>query len=144
MITSSIEQLFNRFQQGFKNFDLTMVKNCYHLPCTLNTPDKMTLISNDAELADEINRIFEQLTDEHFTSGKLTNTSYMQLSDEIVFVCIDWKFIDKAEQVFAEFSAFYHLLSIGNEKDKQLKIINATSHQISNSRSLATPFILNE
>ena len=142
MITSSIEHLFNRFLQGFKNFDLTMVKNCYHLPCTLNTPEKIRVINTDAELSDEIKDIFEQLTNEQFAGVELSNTSYMQLSDDITFVSIDWKFVDQTKQVFAEFSTFYHLTM--KRKDKQLKIINATSHQISNSQSLTTPFILND
>ena len=138
MLTTDIQTLFNKFQEGFKTFNLAKVADCYHLPCTLNTPDKMTLLITKQELSSEINSIFEQLKNEKFVSVTLHNASYMKLIDELIFVNIDWTFIDSTGQVFSEFSAFYHLITV----DKKLKIINAVSHQISNSQRLGTPFSL--
>jgi hypothetical protein len=138
VLVTKIEALFNKFQEGFNHFDLVKVIDCYHVPCTLNTPDKMSLINTTGELENEVDGIFAQLVNEHFVSFQLTNTSFMRLTDELIFVNMDWKFIDKHDQVFSEFSAFYHLTI----KDKKLKIINVTSHQISNGKSLGIPFFL--
>jgi len=138
MITADITKLFNGFQKGFNYFDLAKVVDCYHLPCTLNTPDKMSLINTKTELEQETNNIFEQLTNECFARFELSNTSFTPLTDDLLLASINWRFIDKANQVFSEFSAFYHL----SIKDKKLKIINATSHQISNSKNLSIPFTL--
>ncbi|MCJ8320983.1 MAG: hypothetical protein MJK12_15195 [Colwellia sp.] len=138
MLTTNIQTLFNCFQNGFYHFDLAKVVDCYHLPCTLNTPDKMSLINTKTELELEINNIFEQLANECFVRFELSNTSFTQLTDDLLFASINWRFIDKTNQVFSEFSAFYHL----SIKDKELKIINATSHQISNSKNLSNPFAL--
>lgn len=138
MLTADIQQSLNRFQKGFHHFDLAMVVDCYHLPCTLNTPEKMSIINTKAELENEINGIFEQLRHECFARFELSNTSYMQLTEDLSFATINWTFIDKTNQVFSEFSAFYHL----SVKDKKLKIINATSHQICNEKNLSIPFVL--
>ena len=138
MLTETIQKSLNRLQKGFYHFDLVMVMDCYHLPCTLNTPEKISVINTQAELKSEINRIFEQLRHECFARFELNNTSYMQLTENLSFATINWKFFDKSNQIFSEFSAFYHL----SVKDKKLKIINATSHQICNEQNLSIPFAL--
>lgn len=140
MLAENIQLLFNRFQEGFTHFDLEKVIDCYHLPCTLNTPDKISVINTGAELESEVSGIFTQLTNECFASVKLGNSSFMKLTDDIAYATIDWKFLDNKNQVFSEFSAFYHLIYT---KDKKLKIINATSHQINNSQRLEKLFSLN-
>jgi len=141
MFTKDIQSLFNNFQLGFKVFDLNLVTACYNLPCTLNTPDKISVIKTKLALEDEVNDIFSQLKNEGFDRLELKNSSCMQLTDEIILVNIDWKFYDNTNQVFSEFSAFYHLVCAN---DKKVKIINATSHQISNSQRLQTSFSLKD
>jgi len=138
MLTTNVQALFHDFQEGINHLDLIKVVDCYHLPCTLNTPDKMSLINTKTELESEVKSLFTQLTDECFAQFELSNTSYMKLTDDVIFASIDWAFIDDNHQVFSEFSAFYHLAI----KDKKLKIINATSHQINNGQRLLIPFVL--
>jgi hypothetical protein len=50
-------------------------------------------------------------------------------------VCIDWDFIDGQGQVFADFTAFYHVVDINDT----LKIINVISHELESSLTLAKP-----
>ena len=140
MLTTQIQTLFNNFKEGFKTLDLNKISKCYHLPCTLNTPESLCVVNTEFNLNSEIKGIFEQLKNEGFSYVNLSNTSYCILNNEICFVSIDWQFVDKHHDVFSEFSAFYHLMII----DKQLKIFNATSHQINNSQQLTTPFFLND
>jgi len=139
MLITNVEALFNNFKEGINHLDLVKVVDCYHLPCTLNTPDKMSLISTKTELETEINSLFTQLTHECFFRFELSNTSYMKLTDELIFASIDWVFFDDNHQIFSEFSAFYHLTI----KGKKLKIFNASSHQINNGQKLSMPFVLN-
>jgi len=106
MLLADIQILFNNFQEGFLQFDLEKVVNCYHLPCTLNTPDKISVISTKEELENEVNGIFTQLSNECFTSVTLSNSSYMQLTEEITLASMDWKFFDKTNQVFLSFQLF--------------------------------------
>jgi hypothetical protein len=138
MLITNVQALFHNFKEGINHLDLAKVVDCYHLPCTLNTPDKMSLVSTKDELEFEVKSIFAQLTHECFFRFELRNTSYMELTDNIIFASIDWRFFDDSHQVFSEFSAFYHLVI----KDKKLKIINATSHQINNGQRLLMPFVL--
>tara|TARA_B110000114_G_scaffold103755_1_gene109201 strand:+ start:359 stop:793 length:435 start_codon:yes stop_codon:yes gene_type:complete len=138
MLTTNVQALFHNFKEGINHLNLIKVVDCYHLPCTLNTPDKLSLINTKAELESEVKSLFTQLTKECFYRFELSNTSYMKLTDDMIFASIDWTFIDDNHQVFSEFSAFYHLVI----KDKKLKIINATSHQINNGQRLLIPFVL--
>lgn len=140
MLTQNIETLFNRYLAAFKSYDLEKVKACYHFPCTLNTPDKILLLINEHEIAAEFNNIFIQLQAANTTNIIPKKASYTQLHDNLVLVCIDWDFIDDKQEIFADFSAIYHLLII----EEDIKIFNVVSHELTNSLVLATPFELEE
>jgi NADH:ubiquinone oxidoreductase subunit C len=118
------------------------VQACYHLPCTLNTPDKIVLLESEQALVTEFTDIFAQLKQAQTKDIIGSNASFMQLtpssSPQLILVCIDWDFIDENNQTFADFSAFYHLIDI----DGQLKIINVVSHELENSKALVNPFEL--
>ena len=49
MLITNVEALFNNFKEGINHLNLMKVVDCYHLPCTLNTPDKLSLINTKAE-----------------------------------------------------------------------------------------------
>ena len=138
MLTTQIHSLFTLFKTAIQTTNVEQLQACYHIPCTLNTPDSFTLINNDVELIAALNAIVEQLQQEQFSQVAVENMSYSKLGNNLYLVSMDWTFTDIANQVFSEFSAFYHLILV----DKQLKIINATSHQITNSQQLAKPIAL--
>jgi len=56
-----IEKLFNEYLQAFLCYDLTHVSQCYQIPCTLSTPDKIVVITEPLMFEQEFNAIFEQL-----------------------------------------------------------------------------------
>ena len=61
MLTDKIETLFNQYINAFSAYDIEQVRACYHLPCTLHTPDKVVLIENDADFDQEFSSIFNGL-----------------------------------------------------------------------------------
>ncbi len=135
MITIKLQKLFKRYQEAFLTYNIEEVINCYHLPCTLNTPDKIVLLANQSDCEKEFSEIFTQLKTVDTSNIIANKASYMQVSEQLYLVCIDWDFIDGQGQVFADFAAVYHVL----DSEGSLKIINVISHELESSLTLAEP-----
>jgi hypothetical protein len=135
MTASKLQNLFTQYQKSFLAYDIEGVMDCYHLPCTLNTPDKIVLLSNESDCHNEFSEIFEQLKQAVTSDVFAKKASYVEVSKKLYLVCIDWSFIDGQGQVFADFSAVYHVVDI----DDTLKIINVISHELQSSLTLAKP-----
>ena len=136
VIATQLGQLFERYQNAFIAYDIDTLSDCYHLPCTLNTPEQITLLTNKADCRQEFNTIFSQLKDGNINQIIAKKASYEQVSDQLYLVCIEWDFIDNDEEIFADFAAIYHILV----NDSGLKIINVTSHDLECSLSLSEKF----
>jgi hypothetical protein len=137
--TQQIETLFDHYLAAFNAYDLDAVVACYHLPCTLHTPDKIVLVKSIDACRQELNDIFTQLKQANTVKIMAGNASYMSINDDLLLACIDWTFIDEQGQIFADFCAYYHL-SILNNTEKKLAIVNVVSHELTNSLSLANVF----
>jgi hypothetical protein len=137
-----ITDLFDNYLEAFKQYKLDDVVNFYHLPCTLNTPDKVVLISTVEDCKKEFLEIFSQLKAANTIDIVVKKSSYTQMNNNVFLACVDWEFIDGNGDVFADFCAYYHLLNVG-ETECKLKIINVNSHELSNSLPLALPFKIN-
>ncbi len=135
MVTIKLQNLFKHYQKAFLVYDIEKVVSCYHLPCTLNTPDKIVLLSSQTDCHKEFSEIFTQLKDVATSDILAKKASFMQVSKQLYLVCIDWHFIDGQGQVFADFAAFYQVLNINGA----LKIVNVTSHELESSLTLAEP-----
>ncbi len=140
MLTKKLQSLFQQYLQGFRHYDPTPVSACYHLPCTLNTPDQIIVLTKEQELLDKLVEILAQLRQAQVTSIVANNASYTCLTDTMLLVCIDWYLYDENQQIFTDFSAFYYLAIINDE----LKIVNVMSHELNNSLVLDTPFKLED
>jgi len=134
MIKIKLEQLFKHYQNAFLQCDLDGVSSCYHLPCTLNTPDKLVLLSSPTDCQQEFSAIFTQLKEANTRDVLAKKASFEQMSEQLYLVCIDWDFIDGQGQVFADFTAIYHVLDTG----EALKIVNVVSHELESSLTLTT------
>ena len=137
--TTKIVSLFKGYIAAFNRYDLNAVAACYHLPCTLHTPDKAVLLKNAKESQQEFSHIFTQLQQAKTSNIIARKASYSVVSEYLLLASIDWEFVDEQGEIFADFFAIYHLVLIDNE----LKIINVVSHDLSNSLSLDFPFVLN-
>lgn len=135
-ISEKLAYLFERYQKAFIRYDIEELRACYHLPCTLNTPEQITLLSTETDCQQEFEAIFSQLQAGNISKVIAKNASFEQVSPQLYLVCIDWDFIDENDETFADFSAIYHLLS----NDSQLKIVNVTSHDLECSLTLSNPF----
>ena len=136
MKTEKIQQLFSDYLHHFLEYDLAGLANCYHLPCTLSTPDKLSFVMNQQDLFEEFTGIFEQLKSAQTSHIVANKASYQQMSDTVFLVSIDWDFFDGNQQVFADFTALYHVVDVEGE----LKIFNVISHELGNSLSLVHTF----
>ncbi len=137
--TQQIETLFNQYLAAFSAYDLEAVVACYHLPCTLHTPDKIVLVNSIDDCRQEFNNIFTQLKQANTAKIMARRASYMSINDDLLLVCVDWDFIDDQGQVFADFCAYYHI-SILDGPEQKLSIVNVVSHELSNSVPLANVF----
>ena len=137
--TKQIETLFEHYLVAFSHCDLDAVVACYHIPCTLHTPDNMVLVKNIDDCRQALNEIFIQLKQANTTKIVARNASYMSINDNLLLACVDWDFIDDQGQVFADFCAYYHI-SILDGPEQKLSIVNVVSHELSNSVPLANVF----
>ena len=139
MQTKKIANFFTGYLAAFKCSELDKVAACYHLPCTLHTPDKIVLLKDSADCQQEFSDIFTQLRQAETSDIIARKTSYSLVSDNLLVASVDWEFIDGQGETFADFCAVYHLILMDNE----LKIINVVSHDLSNSLTLDYSFELN-
>ena len=135
-IATKLAQLFERYQNAFIAYDIDVLSDCYHLPCTLNTPEQITLLKNKADCKKEFESIFSQLKDGNINQIIAKQASYEQVSEQLYLVCIDWDFIDTEDEIFADFAAIYHVLV----NDNSLQIVNVTSHDLECSLTLKEKF----
>jgi hypothetical protein len=133
MINQQLDNLFQEYISAFKQYDLSAVQNCYQLPCTLHTPDKIAYLADNRSFKQEFDDIFTVLQHAKTENIIATKSTYNIGVGETIDVCIDWAFIDDKKEVFADFCAFYHLIKIG----EQYKINSVVSHDLSNSVTLA-------
>lgn len=138
MHTKKIATLFKHYLTAFKKYDLSGVVSCYHIPCTLHTPEKVVLLEDLSAFEQEFNDIFTQLKQAQMSDICATKASYTKITERLLLVSIDWVFVDGQGEVFADFCAVYHLTFNKNE----LEIINVVSHDLSNSLTLAQSFSL--
>lgn len=133
VLKQKIEKLFIAYQQAFKSYDVEKVKGCYQTPCTLTTADKVIVINDQSSFEKEFNEIFAQLKSASTKDFAVTKASYQKLNESLILACIDWAFINENEEVFADFSAFYHIA----DQQGQLSIVNVMSHPLEQSAELA-------
>ena len=138
MLDKQLQLLFNNYLIGFKTYDIAKVEACYHLPCTLHTPDRVVLLTDKKMLQQEFADIFSQLQQTQTANIIPLNASYSVVNENLFLVCIDWQFMDQQQQIFTEFSAHYYLIKVNDE----LKIVNVVSHELNNSLNLASPFVI--
>ena len=135
MNSQTLELLFSQYRNAFATGDVATLANNYQLPCTLSTPDNIMVVDCQQQLESVLASILQQLAQADVCDIKVLQASCTSVTDNIVLACIDWAFIDSARQVFADFSAFYHLVKL----DHQYKIISVSSQELSQSASLAEP-----
>ena len=137
--TQQIKTLFDHYLAAFSAYDLDAVVACYHLPCTLHTPDKIVLVESIDDCRQELDDIFTQLKQANTAKIVAKKASYMSINNDLLLACIDWVFIDEQAQVFADFCAYYHLSTL-NRPEQKLAIVNVVSHELVNSLPLAKLF----
>lgn len=140
MLVTQLQNLFTQYHQAFKTQNIIDVLACYHLPCTLMTPDKLVLLSNTKEAEQEFIRIFEGINRVNITSFKAVNANFEPISESIIAVNIHWQFFDEKKEIIADFSALYHIL----KNEQQFKIFQVISHEVESSLHLSFPLNLTE
>ncbi len=136
MNKKTIERLFQRYLVAFHQQNMVDTQLCYQLPCTLHTPDKVVLIASDRVFEEEFSDIFSVLRAAKIKRFVALKASFSKLNENLVLACVDWQFIGPKDEVFTDFSAFYHLtLSEG-----QWRIFNVVSQELSQSIDLDIPF----
>ncbi|MFT6918747.1 MAG: hypothetical protein ACJA2G_001367 [Cognaticolwellia sp.] len=136
MHKSAIEQFFQRYLTAFHQQNMSDMQQCYQLPCTLHTPDKVVLIASDKVFEQEFLDIFTVLSHAEIKRFVALKSSFSQLSETLILACVDWQFIGPKAEVFTDFSACYHLaLSEG-----QWRIFNVVSQDLSQSIDLKHAF----
>lgn len=141
-VEQQLNELFTRYIKAFSNYDMQAVLSCYHLPCTLHTSEKIAYLSNEKQFKQEFIDIFTVLKHANISKIVASKASYQYCQDHSIDICIDWLFYDNNDEIFTDFTAFYHVASSGDNSEGIGKIISVVSHVIENSVELAQPFII--
>ncbi|MBA6302541.1 hypothetical protein [Colwellia sp. MB02u-14] len=138
MLERALIKLFKDYISAFEDCNLAAARACYHLPCTLHTPDKIAYLVDSETFNQEFENIFTVL--KHANTQKIVPTiaSYNQSANGSVDICIDWAFIDNDDEIYADFTAFFHIVKIA----EAFKIVSVVSHDLTNSVELAIPLVL--
>lgn len=140
MLKNQLEALFNYYHKAFKRQNISDVLNCYHFPCTLVTPDRLVLLKNVKEAAQEFDQIFTSINDLDIHTFKALDSSFEHICDSIIAVNIHWQFFNTRNDIIADFFALYHIL----KNEQKLKIFQVISHEVESSISLPFPLNLTE
>lgn len=138
MLEQALIKLFKDYIKAFEHYSLEAALACYHLPCTLHTPDKIAYLANIEAFNHEFEQIFTVLKQAKTQRIIPTSASYNNAANSSIDVCIDWAFVDSNDEIFADFSAFFHVITLNG----QLKIVSVVSHDLTNSVELAMPLPL--
>lgn len=124
--------LFQQYIDAFQAYDYNGIRDCYHLPCVLHTPEKIAYLSDEQVFKQEVSEILLLLKNAKIKHLQAINASYDVVSEHSINACIDWEFIDTDGKVFTDFTAFYQIENI----KENFKIISVVSHDLSNSVKL--------
>lgn len=129
MIEASVKlkSFFEQYIKAVAHYDLLLVRQCYLLPCTLNTPESVVLLADEHIFIDTFEKIFSQLKNADITGFKVSNISYQHIKHDLLLVNIDWQFIQRDNTLFTAFSAIYHIVLHNDE----YKIVNVISQELS-------------
>ncbi len=132
MLEQALIKLFKDYISAFEQYNFTAARACYHLPCTLHTPDKIAYLSDSESFDKEFEEIFVVL--KHAKTKKIipTAASFNNSANSSVDICVDWAFIDDNDEIFADFTAFFHVIKIADK----FKIVSVVSHDLTNSIEL--------
>jgi ketosteroid isomerase-like protein len=136
LLAEQLKKLFSDYQQAFKVQDIAAVLDCYQLPCTLVTPDRLVLLATIAEAEQEFAQIFSGINELAIQTFTATKASFGNINDNIIAVNIHWQFFAENETVIADFSALYHIV----KNEQQFKIFQVISHE--NEPSITLPWPL--
>lgn len=138
-VEQQLNELFTQYIKAFEQYDMSAALGCYHLPCTLHTPEKIANIINEEQFEQEFIDIFTILKHANITKIVADKASYQYCQKNSVDVCINWLFYDKNNELFTDFTAFYHVV---NEEgiNNTGKIVSVVSHEIENSVELSHHF----
>jgi len=141
-VEQQLNELFTRYITAFNDYNMQSVLSCYHLPCTLHTPEKIAYLSNEEQFKQEFIDIFTVLKHANISKIVASKASYQYCQDHSIDICIDWLFYDNNDELFTDFTAFYHVARNDDSAEGIGKIISVVSHEIENSVELAKPFSL--
>lgn len=138
-VEHELNELFTRYINAFKAYDMAAALSCYHLPCTLHTPEKIAYLQNEEQFKQEFIDIFTILKHANISRIVADKASYQYCQKNTLDVCINWLFYDENNELFTDFSAFYHIAN--DESSAGIgKIVSVVSHEIENAIELAQPF----
>lgn len=137
-----LETFFSNYLKAFESYDLAAVSNCYAIPCTLNTPEKIVLIDDIDSCQKEFDAIFKQLKQENMKEIRVEQSSFIKMSNDLVLASINWQFVDVGGEFFASFCAVYYIVVEETQNQKSCKIVNIASHHDESSIKLASSFTI--
>jgi len=139
-IAQQLNELFTRYIKASNVYNMDEILRCYHLPCTLHTPEKIAYLANQVQFKQEFIDIFTMLQHANISKIVANKASYQYSQKNAIDVCIDWFFYNDKNELFADFTAFYYMTY--TDADPSWKIVSVVSHELQNSIALNQLFTI--
>lgn len=137
-MNQSLSAFFKAYINAFFHYNTDEVKSFYQLPCTLNTPEQLLVLTQNT-IDEELTKIFNQLKAANLSGMKMFNSSYDEVTESLAVVNISWQLFTEDEQLYTEFFALYHVVNI----EGSWKILNINSQALEQSVALTQTLDLN-
>ena len=124
MINDKIENWLANYAKLFEENNLEEIINCYAVPSTMSTPEKVVIMKSADEVEQQISEILLLTKQSMLKQAKVLDLVIYPYDDNIFIANCRWQMEDAAGQIFAEFGAVYQLVYSKNE----FRILNVTSY----------------
>ncbi len=127
----SLSVFFKQYINAFFQYNSASVQSYYQLPCTLNTPEQLVILTQQ-NINEELIQVFNELKAAKLSGMKIFNSSYDTITESLAVVNISWQLFTENDQLFTEFCALYHVIKLSGE----WKIVNINSQALEQSIAL--------
>src|SRR5690606_5521919 len=105
---------FQEYKKGFESFSVENVSNMFSSPMLLVHKDVPTVWGSKQEITENVHLLLAAYKEMGLCEALYVINKAKQISAQMFEVSIDWKIINKQNEVISDFSCIYHLIMIND------------------------------
>lgn len=118
-MSSNYQAFFEEYARALNNQQFDQIKACFKLPFILVHKEPQSVVSFDQQLEQKVKGLLLKLKEQGIADLSCNIVKAVDVSTDMKFVVIEWKFTDEMGTVINQYVNSYIL----SEQDDSLKII---------------------